>query len=218
VVAGTENRVRAESDGKEAVRLQVLDDPATLVDDRDPRVKLVGAWTPIDDDARSYKGTESYSKQAGDSAEFAFQGTGVAWIGSKERFHGHADVYLDNKLEAAGVDLNSGPTGDMSEGWDKQPRVVLFSKEGLPDGPHTIKVVVKGEKSPASGNSWVSVDAFQVLGSKTKPDVSFIISNQWNYPEVGWLRWGNYAKDAVIVTTGYANQVRLRFADHDTAR
>jgi hypothetical protein len=218
VVAGTENRVRAESDGKEAVRLQVLDDPASLVDDRDPRVKLVGAWMPIDDDARSYKGTESYSKQAGDSAEFAFQGTGVAWIGSKERFHGHADVYLDNKLEAAGVDLNSGPTGDMSEGWDKQPRVVLFSKEGLPDGPHTIKVVVKGEKSPASGNSWVSVDAFQVLGSKTKPDVSFIISNQWNYPEVGWLRWGNYAKDAVIVTTGYANQVRLRFADHDTAR
>ena len=106
----------------------------------------------------------------------------------------------------------------MPEGWDKQPRVILFSKEGLPDGPHTIKVVVKGEKSAGSGNSWVSVDAFQVLGSKAKPDVSFIISNAWNYPEVGWLRWGNYAKDAVIVTTGYTNQVRLRFADHDTAR
>ena len=109
IVAGTEKRVRAESDAKDSVRIQVLDDPATLVDDRDPRVKLVGAWVPVDDDIRSYKGTESYSKKAGDSAEFAFQGTGVAWIGSKERFHGRADVFVDSHLEAADVDLNSGP-------------------------------------------------------------------------------------------------------------
>ena len=218
IVGGTEKRLRAESEAKDSVRIQVLDDPATLVDDRDPRVKLSGSWVPVDDDVRSYKGTESYSKKAGDSAEFAFRGTGIAWIGSKERFHGRADVFVDNHLEAADVDLNSGPTGDNAEGWDKEPRVVLFAKEGLPDGSHSIKVVVKGDKSPGSNNSWVSVDAFQVLGSKTKPDVLFIINNEWNYPEVGWLRWGNYAKDAVVVTTGYTNQVRMRLAGSDKAR
>ena len=124
----------------------------------------------------------------------------------------------DNRLEAANIDLNSGPTGDNAEGWDKEPRVVLFSKLGLTAGRHTIKVVVKGEKIPASNNSWVSVDAFQVLGLSGRPDVSFIVNNEWNYPEIGWLRWGNYAKDAVIVTTGYQNEVRVRFADHDEAR
>jgi hypothetical protein len=102
---------------------------------------------------------------------------------------------------------------DMTMGQDAQPRQALFSKEGLEDGRHTIRIVVSGKRNRLSEGSFVSVDAFHVLGRKSNGRVRFIISNDWNYPEVGAYVWGNYARDAVVVGTGYTNEVRLRFAN-----
>ena len=213
VMAGTENRLRAESDGTDAVRLQVLERAGSTVDDRDPAVKLVGTWVPMDGDHNTYRGTEVYSNKAGDYAEFTFRGTGVAWIGSKDMILGRADVYVDGVPEASAIDLYTGGMFGFSRGEAKMYQCVLFSKEGLADGEHTIRVVVAGNKNPLSNNAYVSVDAFAVLGAQDQGDIRFMIDNEWNYPE---LTWGNYVKEPIMIETGYTNTVRMRLADNDS--
>ncbi len=41
------------------------------------------------------------------------------------------------------------------------PSIQLFSKTGMPNTQHTIKVVVKNEKHPNAVNSYVVIDAFE---------------------------------------------------------
>jgi len=38
ILRGTQTRIQAESDGKDAVRLEVLEDPRSLIDVKDSRV------------------------------------------------------------------------------------------------------------------------------------------------------------------------------------
>jgi hypothetical protein len=106
------------------------------------------AWTRINDDdaAVSYSGKveassipEYYggdmhsSNVSGAWSKFSFSGTGVKWIGSKNKDHGKADVYLDGKFETT-VDT-SAPS------WLKQQE--LFAKTGLNDGPHVLMIQVR---------------------------------------------------------------------------
>ncbi len=197
IVRGTERGVRAESDGSNAVRLEVLDDPASTIDDRDPRVKLTGSWTRADE-IGSHRGTVSRSGSAGASAELAFTGTGICWLGTLDPSGGTADVYLDGKLELAGLSLRS---------YRKQTGEMLFSREGLSEGPHTIRII-----STAADSSPVWLDAFKILGGKTRASVRFVINSEWNYPKLGW---GNYVRDPIFVKAAYENQVRLRFREGD---
>jgi hypothetical protein len=84
---------------------------------------------------------------------------------------------------------------------------MLFSREGLSERPHTIRIV-----STAADGSPVWLDAFKILGGKTRASVRFVINNEWNYPKLGW---GNYVRDPIFVKAAYENQVRLRFRDGD---
>jgi beta-galactosidase GanA len=97
-----------------------------------------------------YKNTESFSNQAGDSMTAQFNGTAVRWIGSKTNNHGFADVYVDG-MKMATVDCSGS-----------QSQAVLFSKTGLPDGPHTLKIVVDGTHASGSTDNFVSIDAIDV--------------------------------------------------------
>jgi beta-galactosidase len=212
VLGGSEKRVRAESDGSDAVRLEVLDRPGAKIDDRDPAIRYVGTWIPIDSDGKSYCGTEMYSSKAGDYAEFTFRGTGICWIGSKDLIHGKADVYVDGVKEASGIDLYCGIGHGASRGEEKIYQELLFSKEGLENGEHVIRIVVTGEKNAASNNAFVAVDAFEVLGTPVEGDVKFIVNNEWNYPE---LTWGNYVKDPILIESGYTNSLRIRLTNND---
>jgi hypothetical protein len=200
--------VRVESDGSAAVRLEALPAPSAWVDDRDPAVRFVGTWVPLNGDPKSYQGTETASNKAGDYVEFTFQGTGVAWIGSKDVYHGKADVYLDGELRAAGVDLYGQHR--RSRGEEKVHQQAFFCQEGLAPGEHTLRVVVTGDKSPESSNAYVSVDAFVLLGTGAQGDVRLNINNAWNYPE---LTWGNYMKEPVLIEQGYGNTVHMRLTD-----
>lgn len=206
LLAGTEIGARAESDGTDAVRLEVLENPRAMIDDRDPAVRLVGTWVPMDGEAKSYGRTEVYSNKVGDYAELTFRGTGICWIGSKDLIMGKADVYVDGVREASGIDLYAMSFG-VSRGEEKVYQQVLFSKEGLPDGEHTIRIVVTGQKNPRSNNAFVSVDAFRVLGGRGEGDVRLNIINAWNYPE---LTWGCYVKEPIFIEEGYSNTVQLR--------
>jgi Carboxypeptidase regulatory-like domain len=122
-------------------------------DDTDPALQYSGNWTHAANQSYTsadYKDTESFSGQAGDSVTVPFSGTAIRWIGSQTSNHGLADVYLDGTKEAT-VDTSGG-----------QDQAVLFSKSGLTNGPHTLKIVVDGTHSAGSTANYVSIDAIDV--------------------------------------------------------
>ena len=122
-------------------------------DDTDPALQYSGSWTHAANQgftSGDYMNTESYSGQAGDSMTVNFNGTAVRWIGSQTSNHGLADVYLDGTKQAT-VDCSGG-----------QNQAVLFSKSGLTNGPHTLKIVVDGTHSSGSTDNFVSIDAIDV--------------------------------------------------------
>jgi hypothetical protein len=98
-------------------------------------------------------GERRFANVEGANCEFTFSGTGVAWIGVKNKHQGKADVYIDNALQTT-VD-NYSP--------DECSQQELFTKTGLEPGKHTIKIVVKGTKNPASKNCNIVIDAFKLV-------------------------------------------------------
>ncbi len=84
-----------------------------------------------------------------------FTGTAVQWIAPTASNHGIADVYLDGK-QVATVDGYSPSTNFQQ---------VMYSASGLPNGSHTLKIVVSGQKNPASGGTYVSLDAINLPSS-----------------------------------------------------
>jgi hypothetical protein len=78
--------------------------------------------------------------------QFSFVGTGAKWIGAKNVNHGTADVYLDGKLDAT--------VSTESPSWLMQQ--ALYTKTGLTDGLHSLKIVVKA-------GGYEDFDAFEYL-------------------------------------------------------
>jgi hypothetical protein len=120
------------------------------VDDKDVRVRYTGTWNNWND-TQDFRGSESHTAQAGNSAEFTFTGTGVQYVGMTQPNMGKVDVYLDGTLAQSDIDAYAPSV---------TKQVVLFRKTDLPVGSHTIKVVCKGTKSTASSNTICALDAF----------------------------------------------------------
>lgn len=104
--------------------------------------------------ARASGGTYAIAQSAGASMTVRFEGTSIAWIGQKAPSYGKADVVLDG-VKVATVDLyrSSSALGQ-----------VLFTRSGLSAARHTLTIRVLGQRNPASTNTWVGVDAFDVAG------------------------------------------------------
>jgi beta-galactosidase GanA len=122
-------------------------------DDPDPALAYTGAWSHVAN--QSYTGsdylkTESFSNVAGDSLTVPFHGTAIRWIGSKTNNHGYADVYMDGVKQAT-VDCSGSGA-----------QAILFSANGLTDGPHTLKIVVAGTHAAGSTDNFVAVDAIDL--------------------------------------------------------
>jgi hypothetical protein len=138
-------------------------------EETDPSITYSGVWTS-QDTIRAYSGTSlqtgggmaARSATAGSRAQFAFSGTSVSWIGLRGPWAGIADVFLDGGF-AARVDLYTA--NDVLQ-------ATVFSADGLPDGPHTLRIDVTGEKNPAATSAFVIVDAFDVPLPATAPDVT----------------------------------------------
>ncbi len=116
-------------------------------------LQYTGSWSHVANQSFTggdYKNTESFSNQAGDSVTVPFTGTAVRWIGSKTNNHGLADVFIDGVKQAT-VDCSGS-----------QNQAVLFSKTGLTDGSHTLKIVVDGTHSSGSTDNFVSIDAIDL--------------------------------------------------------
>ena len=208
---GREWAVRAESDGSHSVRLELMPNPSSMIDDRDPGIKYVGTWYAVKDESGSWCDTEMWSNTPGDYAEYTFRGTGICWIGSVDMICGMADVYIDGKLVARDIDLlvDGVEFPGASIGHDKRYGKVLYSVTGLEEGSHTIRIQVTGKKNARSANSYVVIDAFRVIGEHEKDDIKLIINNDYNYPR---LSWGNYMRNPIIIGEGYSDKVYIRLA------
>ncbi|WP_202887222.1 glycosyl hydrolase family 95 catalytic domain-containing protein [Cohnella zeiphila] len=90
-----------------------------------------------------------YTVTNGATAEYTFSGTGIDYYSEKNGDMGNVDVYIDNVLQG-NVNLNVSGS--------RQVQQVVFSKTGLANGTHTIKIVSKTSQVAA-------IDAFKVYAS-----------------------------------------------------
>ncbi|MCL2418569.1 MAG: beta-galactosidase, partial [Conexibacteraceae bacterium] len=151
---------------------QPITGPVTYTfDDADTTdIQYSGNWSHVANAGFTngdYMNTESFSNTAGDSATVNFTGTAIRWIGSQTGNHGFADVFIDGVKQA---------TVDCSGNADQ---VVLFSKTGLSDGPHTLKIVVDGTHSSDSTDNFVSIDAIDIpTGAAAEPPTYPVVPQQ----------------------------------------
>lgn len=109
-------------------------------------------------DAFAFEGewkTESdlrVAEAAGASLTTKFTGNQVRLIGRAEPTGGLADVYLDGIKQLVPIDC-----------WNPTPRdhQVLYYKNGLTQGTHTLKIVARGENSFYSKGTRIGVEAVQ---------------------------------------------------------
>lgn len=94
-------------------------------------------------------GTVRTSATVGSRTTLTFTGSQVAWVSTKGPQRGKATILVDG-VEVARVNLYAA---------SKSPRQIVFRRDGLAQGSHTLRIVVRG----TSGRS-VDVDGFLVLG------------------------------------------------------
>ncbi len=112
-------------------------DPQQVADDKS--FTVTGAWSAVDDPA-AHGGSFQAASQAGATMVFNFTGNQVRLLGVVGPEGGWADAFVDGVKE---------PT--LVECWNpsRRYRQPLFLKKGLSNGPHELKIVVRGEKQPA---------------------------------------------------------------------
>lgn len=126
-------------------------------------VRYTGSWTHASGQSWTsgdYRDDETFSNHAGDSVEVEFTGPTIRWIAPDSANHGTADVYVDG-LKKATVDSYAASATFQQ---------VKYEANDLGDGPHTLRIVVTGEKGTgASQGTFVSIDAFDTEPTVTPP-------------------------------------------------
>jgi len=119
----------------------------------DPAIQYAGTWAKsLNPD--SIQGQTQSSNECGASIDFCFHGKDIYWRALAGPDLGQADVYLDGVLHTT-VDC-----------WASHPLCYQFAfvKRGLDGaGPHTIKIVLTGEKNALSSGTAITHMAFEVL-------------------------------------------------------
>ncbi|MEI2725959.1 MAG: malectin domain-containing carbohydrate-binding protein [Verrucomicrobiota bacterium] len=92
------------------------------------------------------------SESAGAAMSAQFEGNQVRLIGRADPSGGLADVFLDGEKQLVPID-----------GWNPTPRSqqVLYSRNGLAAGPHTLKIVARGEQNPYATGARIYLDGIQ---------------------------------------------------------
>ena len=173
-----EARISVESEKADVAARVNLAYDREYVDDRDEAVQYSGSWETYEASS-DYSGTETYSTKAGDSCEFTFEGTGVRYIGAKQKNTGKVKVYIDGEFKKE-IDTYSDLGNELKQ-------TTVYSIDGLKEGTHTIRLETSGGNADC-----IVVDAFEVLNQEKGIDsekAQLIINNQWYYPN---LAWGNY--------------------------
>ncbi|KAF7778494.1 CAZyme family AA5 [Agaricus bisporus var. burnettii] len=122
-----------------------------------PLIKYEGTWSVAR--SRQYdSGALHITHQRGAALSFNFSGTGIVWLGNCDRFHGYAQVILDD--EAIGtVDLSCDVTSPLN-------RRKLFETSDLDNRPHTIKLINLGSRLRHYGVGVMDIDTLVVVPGK----------------------------------------------------
>lgn len=147
-------------------------------DDTEPAVSYTGTWITYTG-TPGYKGTATGSVYSGDSAAVSFSGRGIMLRMVKGPSQGIARVYLDGMYKGT-VDL-------YKPSWQYDVLVKTFSS--LSAGPHTLRVVVSGQKNAASSGYEVRLDSFQVTAGDGDATVTY--SSAWQRVAWSCATWGD---------------------------
>jgi len=142
-----------------------------LVFDRKVSVFATKGWTTKGKWADFGKKQAIYSGTAGDEISFSFDGTGVSIVGNWLKDGGKADVFVDGQQKRT-IDCFFDFAKQQHENMD------LFHIIGLPEGKHTVKLVVKGEKRPESSGTNVYISEAVVFKTADKINENFRFSFQ----------------------------------------
>jgi len=120
---------------------------------------------------KEVKDQSKFSGTAGDEISFTFEGTGASIEGNWVKDGGIADVYVDGQLKR---------TIDCYFNFAKQEHqnMNIYHITNLPEGKHTIRLVVKGEKRPESAGTNVYVTEAAVFKTADKINENYKYSFQ----------------------------------------
>jgi Malectin domain len=113
--------------------------------------KFEGNWNDVahpDDHAGSVR----VASAAGSALVYTFTGNQVRLVGCVTERGGLADVYVDDVKQLAPIDFYGSTSFH---------RQILYYRNGLADGPHTLKIVARGAHDPLSKGDEVYAAAIQ---------------------------------------------------------
>jgi hypothetical protein len=138
-------------DGRKHILIEGAADPQQLADLSS--FAFTGHWEshPVSQ-GRAFRSSD----QAGAVMTLPFNGNQVRLLGVVGPEGGWADAFIDGVKE---------PT--LVECWNPSVRTAqpIFLKKGLPNGPHELKIVARGEKNPLARSARISVECAQFSAS-----------------------------------------------------
>jgi len=135
--------------------------PYFRYEENDANLAYSGTWSS--GSSSSYSGGSfRYTKSAGASVTVTFSGTSLCWITKKSPVYGKAKVTLDGQAPVT-IDLYSASTLYQQKVWETGK---------LASGTHTVKIEWTGLKNSAASNTYINLDAFDVLGTLAQASVA----------------------------------------------
>ena len=129
---------------------------AGKIDNKDPYIVYTGAWGDWDRaNEGNYKDTIKYlnSPTGKETVELEFVGTGIEVITCTNTDRGKYEVFIDGE--------SYGEADTYSKTTDRQQ--VVFKKDDLKHGTHTLELKVLNKKTDASSGTKVELDALNIL-------------------------------------------------------
>jgi alpha-L-rhamnosidase len=149
------------------------------LDNTDAAITFTAGWTNISSNLGSnwYDGTARSCNTANEYFQYTNSNcTQLKYYATKSTDEGQADVYIDNVFKQT-VDLYASA---------RTASTLLYDSGTLPQGSHTLKVVVKGTKNAASTDYWVECDRIDVMAQLGSVDI-----RTWDSPgfstATGWV-------------------------------
>lgn len=150
--------VSIRRDGAKSVVL-TGDDPQQLIDDG--RLQYNGTWQ-VSSNQKDSGGGVHLSGEKNAAVTCHFEGNQVRLMGRADSSGGLADIYLDNTKQKVGIDCWIPSAVKHQQ--------VLYSRSGLSNGPHELKIVVRGEKNSYANGANIYVDGIQFSAASTGSD------------------------------------------------
>jgi hypothetical protein len=150
------------SDGSDDIA--ILRTGSEYIDSTNGVVEYTGTWI-LAESSNFYQGSTEYANNLNDAVEIPFYGVQAIVIGHRNQAGGLADVYVDDVFKTVVNYYNAQQLLQQE----------IFDTGLLSEGLHTIRIVLKGERSGGSSPyTQVRFDALQVLGIG---DIPLVLSN-----------------------------------------